>query len=180
MPRTVDEIRSRKRDWARANQERLAAARRAPERLARKREYDRQRYAQHKPEIKARAIAWYQANRERAIARIDAWTAQHLDRVRQAKRRWKTRHPDLARRDGVHGYASDAQIAARVAFYGGVCAYCGGLFEHIDHVIPVARGGTGWPANLRPACAACNLSKHAKSLAVWLSARTALASKPAT
>jgi 5-methylcytosine-specific restriction endonuclease McrA len=36
-------------------------------------------------------------------------------------------------------------------------------YEVIDHVIPVSKGGTGWPANLRPACGRCNLAKSARN-----------------
>jgi len=52
---------------------------------------------------------------------------------------------------------------------GAECCYCGateGPF-HVDHVVPVARGGTDDPANLVVACKACNLSKGAKPLEEW-------------
>jgi hypothetical protein len=52
---------------------------------------------------------------------------------------------------------------------GAVCIYCGctdGPF-HIDHVQPVARGGTDDPSNLVVACAFCNMSKGPKSLEEW-------------
>jgi 5-methylcytosine-specific restriction endonuclease McrA len=44
------------------------------------------------------------------------------------------------------------------AFYGPRCA-CGAPAEHVDHVIPVADGGTDRLDNLRPACAKCNLAR---------------------
>ncbi len=49
----------------------------------------------------------------------------------------------------------------------GLCAYCGGLILydelwHIDHVIPVAKGGSNDPKNLVLSCPACNLKKGAK------------------
>lgn len=49
------------------------------------------------------------------------------------------------------------------------CAYCGdtdGPF-HIDHIKPVAAGGSRDIGNLAVACAACNLSKGAKPLSEW-------------
>lgn len=43
------------------------------------------------------------------------------------------------------------------------CHYCGGRFEPaqltMDHVVPLARGGTSVKSNLVPACSACNASK---------------------
>lgn len=52
---------------------------------------------------------------------------------------------------------------------GHACTYCGGTDEpfHIDHVIPVAKGGSDDPANLTVACAQCNLSKSDKSVQEW-------------
>lgn len=35
---------------------------------------------------------------------------------------------------------------------------------HIDHVIPLARGGSNWPFNLRLTCAGCNLEKNDKTV----------------
>jgi len=35
---------------------------------------------------------------------------------------------------------------------------------HMDHVVPVSRGGLHCAENLLPACASCNLSKGAKLL----------------
>lgn len=49
------------------------------------------------------------------------------------------------------------------------CAYCGatsGPF-HIDHVVPVANGGSDDATNLVVACKPCNLSKGRKSLEQW-------------
>jgi 5-methylcytosine-specific restriction endonuclease McrA len=47
------------------------------------------------------------------------------------------------------------------------CIYCGGKAEHLDHVIPIARGGLHKIGNLAPACAKCNLSKSAKFVTEW-------------
>jgi 5-methylcytosine-specific restriction endonuclease McrA len=62
------------------------------------------------------------------------------------------------------GQASPEQIRARIDYYGGRCWMCGSPeADTLDHVIPLARGGTNWPANLRPACRSCNSRKHARA-----------------
>ena len=50
------------------------------------------------------------------------------------------------------------------------CQYCGerGGKLHCDHVIPLSRGGSNKPGNLATACAACNLSKHNKTIEEWM------------
>ena len=42
------------------------------------------------------------------------------------------------------------------------CAYCGAEAKHVDHIIPVAHGGTDDEENLTAACARCNLAKKEK------------------
>jgi 5-methylcytosine-specific restriction endonuclease McrA len=52
---------------------------------------------------------------------------------------------------------------------GYVCSYCGtedGPFD-VDHIHPVARGGSDDPENLCVACAPCNRSKGARTLSEW-------------
>lgn len=50
------------------------------------------------------------------------------------------------------------------------CVYCDGPFQHVDHSLARARGGTDDPENLVPACATCNLSKSDRSLGEFLRA----------
>lgn len=108
-----------------------------------------------------------------------------LLRKRKQRQRWDQQHPDYDRlykrgyakfKAGLQGRCTHQQARARFDFYGGRCAYCRvplGGFDltprpwHWDHVIPLSRGGTAWPANLRPACSACNRSKSAQPLETW-------------
>jgi hypothetical protein len=39
---------------------------------------------------------------------------------------------------------------------------CGNLADHMDHVKPLAAGGSQWPSNQRPACWPCNFRKGAR------------------
>lgn len=48
-----------------------------------------------------------------------------------------------------------------------LCAYCDKRAEHLDHVHPLSKGGADAEHNMLPACAECNLSKGAKTLAEW-------------
>jgi 5-methylcytosine-specific restriction endonuclease McrA len=53
------------------------------------------------------------------------------------------------------------------------CGYCWAPFEHVDHILPRAKGGTDAPFNLYPACADCNLSKSDRDVAEWYAERFA-------
>jgi 5-methylcytosine-specific restriction endonuclease McrA len=39
------------------------------------------------------------------------------------------------------------------------CRTCGRPASHVDHVVPVARGGSDHPTNLEALCGDCNLRK---------------------
>lgn len=87
-----------------------------------------------------------------------------------AGRRWAKRFPEKvrfyshqrrARLAGAKGTCSVVQLRARVDLYGGLCWVpgCGKAYEAIDHVIPLAKGGSNWPSNLRPICKSHNSRK---------------------
>lgn len=57
------------------------------------------------------------------------------------------------------------------AVYEGKCAYCRRSLQHqrwhIEHVVPLSRGGSDGPENLVLACERCNLNKAAKTPEEW-------------
>lgn len=68
-----------------------------------------------------------------------------------------------------------ADVERQFQQQGGKCYWCrkklGSLEQrdfHVDHIFAVARGGSNGPENICCACAACNLSKNAKSPLEWI------------
>jgi 5-methylcytosine-specific restriction endonuclease McrA len=51
---------------------------------------------------------------------------------------------------------------------GDPCVYCWARCEQVDHVVPVAAGGTGDWTNLAPTCESCNRGKGTKSVLEFL------------
>ena len=58
----------------------------------------------------------------------------------------------------------DMQVKIEEA--GEMCVYCGAPYEHLDHVIPLSKGGKHEIDNIVTACAKCNHSKKDKILGV--------------
>lgn len=89
-------------------------------------------------------------------------------------REWREAHKEdqclrgrlnKARRRGAPGVFGKEDIQ-RIAFsQKNRCAYCQCRLvknRHIDHIIPVSKGGSNWPRNLQLLCAPCNQSKKDK------------------
>lgn len=138
-----------------------------------KRAASRRRYqASHREMRAAKAVEFIKNNTDVVRAR---------DRSRRAEKRiWErefyAKNPEKrAVRNAIYhhrtrsakGECSAAQLRGRFSMFGNKCAYCGGLAEAADHVIPVSRGGTNWPSNFRPACTTCNSSKGSRLLQEW-------------
>lgn len=148
----------------------------------RHREAMRRWYRQNSAARKAASLDWYRANRERHLANAKSWRKNHPERMREYRRKWAAANPDahklrvVRRRIRVResGRLSTKDVLARIEFFGGRCAYCGGPYEHLDHVVPLSRGGRNVPSNIRPACAKCNLSKGSKTLREWRRSLTRL------
>jgi 5-methylcytosine-specific restriction endonuclease McrA len=137
----------------------------------------------------SQARAWREANRERKKTLDRAWAQGNKDRVNAASRLYRANNPEKvsdikkaqAIRDPESARNRSARRRARIANNGGFqvttkeiarllrepCAYCGAVAQHIDHVVPIARGGAHSIGNLVGACSSCNLRKGSKFLSVW-------------
>lgn len=138
--------------WYAKNKERKAVtdAKRLPAYRERRREIDRARWdGMTEEERRERWNSWYRAHREHR---------NRYDRARRVIRRsqnanWKHFPESL-------GYV--------LVISNDPCAYCGASTEAIDHVVPVARGGSGQWENLAPTCMSCNSSKRDEPLLAFL------------
>ncbi|MEU3565127.1 HNH endonuclease signature motif containing protein [Kitasatospora sp. NPDC006786] len=96
-----------------------------------------------------------------------------------AKRaRFRANNPDYGRLKAAQRRAmergstaepvSQRQIRRLVSELGVKCFYCDGPFEHLDHFIPISKGGPHSIDNLVPSCADCNLHKSDKMPWDWI------------
>lgn len=113
-------------------------------------------YRREKPEIcKAVAKRWRNSHKGERKASLKAWLALHPNYD-------KDRHH---RRRGAEGYFDDLDIFFLYEDQGGFCPICNfelGKSYHVDHIIPLAKGGTNWAWNLQLTCPPCNVEKGAR------------------
>ncbi len=166
--------------WAKANPEKAHAAQQKYyyKNQARRCEIARE-WAKNNPEQKrATKRAWIAKNLERKRATARLWAKKNRDRRqpsrREWNRQWRKNNPDKrrieehirrTRKRAAGGKFTVADIADIRKNQRNKCAEptCRKRLtratEHIDHIIPVARGGTSWRKNLQLLCQQCNQSK---------------------
>lgn len=146
------------------------------------RQADPQKYAAKSKEYRKqnpKAVARYkQAYRSANLAKIAAtakrWHEKNSDKSSLDKKAWHLANPNyrvlstqkrraLKLRNGAFRVTGSELDKLRAM----PCAYCGAASEHIDHVVPISRGGTHGIGNLVGACAPCNLSKGKKFIMEW-------------
>jgi 5-methylcytosine-specific restriction endonuclease McrA len=133
--------------------------------------------------------AWREANLETFLAGKRKWREANDDKVRAwhrdyheanretilaGKREYRQANPEVKRNQGHRRRARKAENGVFLVTKKDIarlllqpCAYCGAVAEHIDHVIPISRGGAHKIGNLVAACSSCNLRKGSKLLSVW-------------
>ena len=125
------------------------------------REYEKRRVrpAGYAAEARARTAAWIAANKERHKAAMAKFYAENptAKRVIGQNRR--------ARMVQAGGKLSKGIFEKLLKLQRGKCACCGlplGEDPHIDHIMPIALGGTNTDDNVQLLRKACNVAKHAK------------------
>ncbi len=103
-----------------------------------------------------------------------AWEQENELKHKAAKRAWNKankelkrahRHNRRARIKAAEGKHNGTEVVALFKAQRGKCAYCSKLLNggyHIDHIMPLALGGSNWIKNIQLTCDTCNLRKNAK------------------
>ena len=143
----ADKMRAMRAEYEKLNYE-CIKARKSADRLANP--------AKHK----RRSAKWYEKNKESRKLTVLAWRAANREKCKAAKQNHRAK--ELA--GGTH---TAKDIASLFKTQKGKCAHswCRVLLPksyHVDHVMPLARGGTNDRKNLQLLCPPCNLRKNAK------------------
>lgn len=131
---------------------------------ARKKEMDRDYREKNRERVLRRKRTYAAANREREAERARAWRAANPERHRASVMRRR------ALKLSAEGSHTGEDIRAQYERQKGRCYWCGekvkGIY-HVDHIVPLSRGGSNWPENFVIACSFCNLSRHNKLPHEW-------------
>jgi 5-methylcytosine-specific restriction endonuclease McrA len=141
------------------------------------------RGVRHLVQKRASNRRWYVANTEQAKQATRKWRVENPERCcevhRKATLAWNAEHPaevlaNSARRRALKRRATVGEAKAIATIYARAksakiipCAYCKKETRlgdrHVDHVVPLVKGGAHSAENLCVACSACNLRKNDKT-----------------
>lgn len=133
--------------------------------------------------VKARAKAWCAANSGKQKEATAAWAKANPDRLRATKAAWLKANPESnrirkqnrrARERASGGVLSNGLSTKLFKLQKGKCACCQqplGKNYHLDHIVPIALGGSNTDDNIQLLRAKCNREKSAKHPADFMRER---------
>lgn len=125
----------------------------------------RQEWRKANPELAREARrAEYQANKDWYKKHNAKWYADNPEKAKAIANRRRSRLLS------AEGSRTGDDILRIVKAQGGKCAHCRrsvGSAYHVDHVNPLALGGSNCATNLQILCPECNLSKGSKDPIEW-------------
>ncbi len=104
----------------------------------------------------------YLRNRETVIQKSREYRQLNPDKVKPTTEQQRVKSAmKRARKKSFVGRYSKQDVADKLVSQAGKCFYCSTELTdyHVDHYIPLSRGGTNWPDNIVLACPECNLAK---------------------
>jgi hypothetical protein len=121
----------------------------------------------------ARSKKWRLQNPEKKVALNKKWRLENLEKKAAHNKKWRLENPDKvlafnrnyrARKNQAEGSHTAEDVADIISKQNELCFWCNTKLEqiHIDHIIPLIKGGRNDASNLVASCPSCNCSKGAK------------------
>jgi 5-methylcytosine-specific restriction endonuclease McrA len=152
---------------------------------------DKRQREKHRDKVLERTRSWRERNRDHVKKYQKSYEAARRDKAKVCARaaRWFKENPEKAlaqchkrraRVLGAEGFYTPEDIQKILADQNGLCVgiNCGKDISKrftIDHIIPLVRGGSNWPANLQLTCKSCNCKKGKRTMEEWRASMLSLA-----
>ena len=150
-----------------------------------RKEYNRLYKEKHREHLRQVKKKWREKNKERCLEADRKYRKENSEKIKQWINNWHIKNPTkeaeysskkrALKRNTISEYYSTKDI---LDLYGIVCHICNAEVDitasrvvgtegwekslHLDHVIPISKGGTDTLDNVKPSHALCNLIKGDK------------------
>lgn len=128
-------------------------------------DYYKEMYSKHRDRCRASNRRSRVRNRDILIERCRKWRSENKDKYLSSV------HARRARVLKADGEFHKKDIDNLKSSQDMKCNSCGVCLKkkgyHIDHIIPISKGGSNWPSNLQLLCPRCNLGKSAMMPDEW-------------
>ena len=157
-----------KRRWCEANKEEIVKKKKRY--YEENKEKIKQYYEENKEKISVYKKLYRQANLEKVTEQHTRSREKNEEKVRERERLCSSRR--RAQQSATQVENITATLLTEYWEEQGIvpdrCYYCkDGPYEHLEHCVPLVRGGKHIKENLVPSCAKCNLTKGTKTLDEW-------------
>src|SRR6266478_5013751 len=139
----------------------------------------KKRYLKNRTKVIKAATQWQKDNPDRVKVSRAGYRSRHKVQIRQTKRDYYRSNPTQsiakcaryrARKRNALGTYTSTDILKQLKRQRNQCYWCNCTLDntyHVDHVVPLARGGSNFPENIVIACPHCNQSRGAKLPSEW-------------
>jgi len=124
-----------------------------------------QRYKDNPEKEKEKMRDWYNLNKDKHLSNGNKWRKNNRDKAVRLLEKYRS---NKISNGGVYSERDVNRIYGRQM---GKCFYCGIEVNnkyHIDHIIPLSKGGSNYCGNILISCPSCNSSKSNKLLIEWI------------
>lgn len=132
-------------------------------------------------EVLIKKKQYREKNKEKTKAAVNNWHERNRKQVSAYHKKWRNEiNPNAwkavsvkrrsSKKNAEGGFSAD-DVSRMMAAQDGKCVCCKRdvrKFFHVDHIMPLALGGTNWPDNLQILCPSCNCSKGSKHPDTWI------------
>jgi len=128
------------------------------------------------PEFRQKCAEYLNKNRQKYLEYywVAIMPAEKVEARRARRRASPNNNAQAANRRarvrGAEGKHTRADVDRIFEQQGGKCAECKTRLNdkyHVDHIMPLSKGGSNWPKNLQCLCETCNVRKSAKHPLDW-------------